>query len=349
MPQCRQFLSRLSAALIGITALALPALLQAQEDYKDEYRLSLVPSPGSAWYMAADNFATKVRKRTDGRINIRLYPGSSLVQGAQDRELAALRQGVIDLLVGPGANWSGTVKDFAVFDLPTLLADSTAVDSVLASDALNKDFYDIVRRSGMEPLASGEYGYVQLLNSKHRLASPDDAAGMKIRVVASPMQQDIMNALGTNPTSMSWADAQSALSTGAVDGLMLTMEQMQSVKIYSLGLKYVTRWNLLNSLIHFTVATPVFQSWTPEDQQIVRIAAQDAAKELTQQVRELAESSVQVLEKNGVDVYTPTPEELAEWRTRVSQPYEKWKQRTNPDLATKLEQVIEQARKSQAQ
>ncbi|WP_421705742.1 TRAP transporter substrate-binding protein DctP [Alloalcanivorax xenomutans] len=349
MIQCRRFFPQLGAALMGIITLALPALPQAQEAYKDEYRLSLVPSPGTAWYTAADNFATKVREGTDGRINIRLYPGSSLVQGAQDRELAALRQGVIDLLVGPGANWSGTVKDFAVFGLPTLMSDSKAVDAVLASDALNKDFYDIVRRSGMEPLASGEYGYVQLLNAKHRLANPDAAAGLKIRVVASPMQQDIMNALGTNPTSMSWADAQSALSTGAVDGLMLTMEQMQAVKVYSLGVKYVTRWNLLNSLIHFAVATPVFQSWTPEDQEIVRLAAQEAARELTREVRDLADSSVQALEQNGVEVYTPTPEERAEWRERVRQPYEKWKQRTNPELVTKLEQAINRARDNQGQ
>ena len=124
----------------------------------------------------------------------------------------------------------------------------------------------------MEPLASGEYGYAQLINSKRRLAKPADVAGMKIRVVASPLQQDIMNALKANPTSMSWADAQSALASGAVDGLMLTMEQMLATKIYSLGQKYITRWNLPNSLIHFGVASAAFTAWTPEPPQIVRAA-----------------------------------------------------------------------------
>ena len=41
---------------------------------------------------------------------------------------------------------------------------------------------------------------------------------MKIRVVGSPLFNDTFTALGANPTQMSWADAQPALSTGAVDG-----------------------------------------------------------------------------------------------------------------------------------
>ncbi len=41
---------------------------------------------------------------------------------------------------------------------------------------------------------------------------------MKIRVVGSPLFSDTFNALGANPTQMSWADAQPALASGAVDG-----------------------------------------------------------------------------------------------------------------------------------
>ena len=340
MIQRRHFL-----ATAGIATLGAPSLLRAQSAYKSEYRLSLVVGPGTAWYAAAENFANLTRERTKGRINLKLYPGSSLVQGAQDRELVALRQGIVDVLVGTTINWSGTVKDFAAFGLPGLMTTDREVDAVLASDALRKDFYDIMRRAGMEPLASGEYGPVQLLNSRKRLAKPADVAGMKIRVTASPMQQDIMNALKANPTSMSWADAQSALASGAVDGLWLTLEQILAVKAYSLGLKYVTRWNMTNELIHFTVANPVFKSWSPEDQQIVRAAGQPAASELTQQVRKHANDET-ALKQHGVDVYTPTASEMAEWKAALRQPYEKWKLNINAALVTKIEQAISQATKS---
>ena len=47
-----------------------------------------------------------VQERTNGRINIKQYPGASLVQGQQDREFSAMRQGVIDVLCGAPINWT---------------------------------------------------------------------------------------------------------------------------------------------------------------------------------------------------------------------------------------------------
>lgn len=324
-------------------ALGGPFLSFAQTRYKPEYRLSLVVGPGTAWYQVADRFANLTRERTGGRINMKLYPGSSLVQGQQDRELVALRQGVIDVLVGTSVNWSGTVKDLGVFSLPYLMPDSKAVDAVLASDALNKDFYDVLRRIGMEPLASGEYGNVQLINSKHRLARPEDVKGLKMRVVATPMQQELMVAMGANPTTMSWADAQAALASGAVDGLALTTEQFLAYKLHTLGQKHLTRWNLYNELIHLSVASPAFKAWTAEDQAIVRQAAKDAARELTDGVRKAQAANVAALKGLGIEVYDPSKAELAQWQAAAAPVFARWKNATNPTLVDKLVAAVKQS------
>jgi len=324
-------------------ALGAPFLSFAQARYKPEYRLSLVVGPGTAWYRVADRFATLVRERTAGRIQMKLYPGSSLVQGQQDRELVALRQGVIDVLVGTSVNWSGTVKDLGVFSLPYLMPDSKAVDAVLASDALNKDFYDILRRVGMEPLASGEYGNVQLINAKHRLSRPEEVKGLKMRVVGTPMQQELMAAMGANPTSMSWADAQAALASGAVDGLTLTTEQFLAYKLHTLGQKHVTRWNLYNELIHISIAAPVFKAWSAEDQGIVRQAARDAARELTDNVRNGQAADVAALKSLGVEVYDPGKAELAQWQAVSAPVFTRWKGVTNPKLVDKIIAAVKQS------
>ena len=62
-----------------------------------------------------------VRERTEGRINIKVYPGTSLVQGDQTREFTAIRQGVIDMAVGSTINWSPQVKQLNLFSLPFLM------------------------------------------------------------------------------------------------------------------------------------------------------------------------------------------------------------------------------------
>ena len=64
----------------------------------------------------------------------------------------------------------------------------------------------------------GENGYREISNSKRPIKKPEDLKGMKIRVVGSPDVLRDMSALGANPTQMSWADAQPALASGAVDG-----------------------------------------------------------------------------------------------------------------------------------
>lgn len=328
-------------AVIGMPALAL-----AQTKYRAEYRLSLVVGAGTNWHFAAERFANLVREKTQGRLNFKLYPGSSLVQGQQDRELTALRQGVIDILVGTTVNWSGTVKDFALFNLPGLMPNDRAVDAVLASDALKKDFYEVIRRSGMEPLASGEYGPIQLINAKRRVAVPNDIKGLKIRVVATPMQQQIMSAMHANPTTMTFADAQPALASGAIDGLTLTLEQFVAYKLSSLGQKHIAYWNQSNELIHFLVANPVWKTWSDQDQKLVREAAQEAGKELTRRVRETVATNEQMVAKQGVDIYKPTAQEQALWSGATREVYQRWKQQINAPLVSKFEQVVAQAMQS---
>ena len=82
------------------------------------------PSPGAR---AARSSATSCASAPTGRINIKQYPGASLVQGQQDREFSAMRQGVIDVLCGAPVNWTGTVPQLGVFTLPFLLPDHKAL------------------------------------------------------------------------------------------------------------------------------------------------------------------------------------------------------------------------------
>ena len=106
-----------AAAALSLGA-ALPASAQ---NYKSEYRMSLVVGTAFPWGKGGEIWANKVREKTGGRINIKLYPGVSLIQGDQTREFSALRQGVIDMAVGSTINWSPQVKELNLFSLPFLM------------------------------------------------------------------------------------------------------------------------------------------------------------------------------------------------------------------------------------
>lgn len=326
-------------------AIALPRFAHAQGAYKAEYKMSTVVPPAFAWGKGGEIFGNLVRERTAGRINIKQYPGSSLVQGQQDREFSAMRQGIIDVLCGAPINWSGTVPQLGVFTLPFILPNHKAWDAATTDPTIVAEYFDLVRKAGAEPLAIGETGYRQISNSKRPVKTPDDMKGIKIRVVGSPMYGEIMNSMGGNPTFMSWADAQPALASGAVDAQENPLEVFLAAKIHTLGQKYVTKWNYSNDILLFAIAAPVWSSWTAADQKIVREAAQDAAKQQVALVRKLFAEDVDRVRALGVDVHVPTPAETNAWQIATRRTYARWKVQTNASLVSKIEQVAEKSRK----
>jgi TRAP-type C4-dicarboxylate transport system substrate-binding protein len=143
----------------------------AETKYKSEYRMSLVLGTAFPWGKGGEIWADKVRERTQGRINIKLYPGTSLVQGDQTREFSALRQGVIDMAVGSTINWSPQVKSLNLFSLPFLFPDFKAVDAVTQGE-VGKEIFKTLDKAGVVPLAWGENGYREISNSKHAIKTP---------------------------------------------------------------------------------------------------------------------------------------------------------------------------------
>ena len=101
---------------------------------------------------------------------------------------------------------------------------------------------------------------MKLTNSKKPIKSPADLKGMKIRVVGSPIFSDMMTALGANPTQMSWADAQPALSSGAVDGQENPLFLFTVLKMHTVGQKFVTTWGYVADPLIFVVNKDIWNS-----------------------------------------------------------------------------------------
>ena len=263
----RSFL-KLSLAVAALAAVGVGhAQAQLPPGYKPEYKMSLVVGTAFPWGKGGEIWANLVKERTQGRINIKLYPGVALVQGDQTREFTAIRQGVIDLAIGSTINWSPQIKELNLFSLPFLMPDYKAIDA-LTHGEVGKQIFATVDKAGALPLAWGENGFREITNSKKPIKAPEDLKGMKIRVVGSPLFLDTFTALGANPTQMSWADAQPALASGAVDGQENPLSIFTAAKLQTVGQKYVTMWGYVADPLVFVVNKDVWASWTPADQAI---------------------------------------------------------------------------------
>ena len=337
----RFLLASVAGAIAAALGFAAPA--HAQGKYKDEYKVSTVVGPAFPWGKGAEIWIDLVKQRTNGRINMKLYPGVSLVQGDQTREFTAIRQGIIDMAIGSTINWSPQVKELNLFSMPFLMPDYKAIDA-LTQGAVGNDLFGILTKQGVVPLAWGENGYREITNSKHEIRKPADLKGLKIRVVGSPLFVDTFKALGANPTQMSWADAQPALASGAVDGQENPMSIFTAAKLHTVGQKFVTMWGYVADPLVFVVNKEVWETWTPADREIVKQAAIDAGKQQIALARKgLAETDtplVKDIEGLGVKVTRLAPAEREEFVKATRAVYTQWKGQIGNDLVTKAEQSI---------
>jgi tripartite ATP-independent transporter DctP family solute receptor len=329
----------LAAAILA--AIALPAL--AQQKYQSEYRLSTVVGTAFPWGKAGERWGEIVRAKTGGRINIKMYPGASLVAGDQTREFTAIRQGVIDLAIGSTINWSPQIRQLNIFSLPFLMPDYAAIDALTQGD-VGKDLFNLLKKAGVEPLAWGENGFREVTNSKRELHRPQDFKGLKFRVVGSPLFLDTFSALGANPTQMSWADAQPALASGAVDGQENPLTIFTAAKLHNVGQKNVTLWGYVADPLIFVVNKEVWQSWSKADQKIVREAAIEAGKYCIDLAREGMTGASPAVHKTiegfGVKIVRLSDAERGEFKQATKPVYDKWAKQIGPDLVKKAESAV---------
>ena len=124
------------AGRAGAAAVGLPRFAHAQGAYKAEYKMSTGGAAGVRLGQGRRDLAHPGEGAHQGRINIKQYPGVSLVQGQQDREFSAHAPGRDrralrrDRSTGPR-----TVKQLGVFTLPFLMPDYKACDAVIAERA----------------------------------------------------------------------------------------------------------------------------------------------------------------------------------------------------------------------
>ena len=331
--------------VLGAMAIVFSVPLSAPAaDYKAEYKLSTVVGKPFPWGIAGERWAELVKEKTNGRINIKVYPGVSLVGGDQTKEYTAIRQGAIDMAIGSTINWSPQIKELNIFSMPFLMPDYKAIDA-LTGGTVGKELFKILESKDTVPLAWGENGFREVTNSKRPIRKPEDLKGLKIRVVGSPLFLDTFTALGANPTQMTWADAVPALSSGAVDG----QENPFTIFIFAkldtaANQKYMTMWGYVADPLIFVVGKSVWKSWKPEDQKAVREAAVQAAKENIAASRKGLippdDSTVKEVEAKGVQIVKLTDAEKQPFKKATQAVYDKWAKQIGPELVKKAEEAI---------
>ena len=327
-------------AVLFLAALSLiPAPVSAQ--YKSEHKMSLVVTEDTAWGRAANRFADAIKYRTQGRITIKNYFNSGLFADKQTTEFNVLQQGGADFAIGSTINWSPHVKELNLFALPFLFPSYKAVDVVQAGEP-GKRLFKHIEENGVIPIAWGENGFRELTNSKRPIRRPDDLQGLKVRVVGVPIFVEIFQALGAEPVTLNWGQAQAAFREGQVDAQENPIALIVPYRIWAHH-RHVTLWRYAIDPVILSVSARTWATFSREDQSAIRKLGEEIMAEQKKESREGLDgpflNNLQRL--YGMETVQLSPSEIKAFRDRTRSVYGKWAAEIGSDLVRSVEKILE--------
>jgi tripartite ATP-independent transporter DctP family solute receptor len=277
------------AALLGSAALALSALavhaqdrvLRSSDTHPDGY-----PTVEAVKYMGE-----LIEERTDGRIGVEVFHSAQL--GEEKDTIEQTRFGVIDMnrvSLGP---FNNLIPETTVVSLPYIFRSVDHMHKVMDGE-IGEEIKAAFEPHGLIALAYYDSGARSFYNNEKPIDSVDDLAGMKFRVMQSDVFVDMVNTFGANATPMPYGEVYSAIETGVIDGAENNFPSYQTSG-HSEVAKYFTLDEHLIVPEVLVISKTTWDALTPEDQEIVRQAAEESVakqRELWTAAEEAAKAAV---------------------------------------------------------
>jgi tripartite ATP-independent transporter DctP family solute receptor len=167
------------------------------------------------------------------------------------------------------------VPEANVVSLPFIFKDVDHMWRVLDGEA-GKMMEAGLAKKGLVTLAWYDAGARSFYNSKKPIEAPADVGGMKVRVMNNDLYSGMISALGGNPSPMAFAEVYQSLKTGVVDGAENNWPSYESTGHYEVAPFYSNSQHLIIPEI-VCINADVWKSLSPEDQKILKEAAQESA------------------------------------------------------------------------
>jgi len=235
----------MGAALIIAAGIAAPASAQTKLKWAHVYEISEPYHNEALW--AAD----EIKKRTNGRYEIAVFPASQL--GNENQINEGLGLGTVDIIY-TGTSFAGSIhKPLAISGAPFMMRDfdhwKAYRDSKLFRD-ISKGYEDKTRHK-IEALT---YYGERMVTANKEIKKPEDMKGMKLRVPPAPLYLMLAKSVGANATPIAFAEVYLALQQGTVDGQENPLPTILAKKFYEVNKNISLTGHMTDSLI--TLASP---------------------------------------------------------------------------------------------
>lgn len=200
-----------------------------------QLRIATVVSGDHAWVQMAEFIQEELAVRTDGAVEVLIFPGGQL--GNDEATIDDMRLGTLDMIVGGTQNAAPFVPSLQVLGLPYLFEDRYQFESILIGGG---SVFDYVQRRYDENslglvLLGLSNGGQRNMYSNRPIASVEDLAGLSMRVTASATESLIWATLGALPISMPFNEIYTGMQSGMVDAFEVTLSAFAGSALYEVA------------------------------------------------------------------------------------------------------------------
>lgn len=329
----RRTLMAAAAALLTCT------LAQAQVQQRS-IKFAFQNNKGHPQEMGAQKFADLVAAKSGGKITVKTFPGGTL--GGDLQTVSALQGGTIEMTVLNAGILGAQVKDFEIYDFPFLFANPQEADAV-TDGAFGKKLLGKLAEKNLIGLGYWDLGFRNVTNNKRPITKLEDFAGLKLRVIQSPMYLDIFSALGANPTPMPFPEVYPALEQGAIDGQENPFTVIRSAKLNEVQ-KHVAVTRHVYNPQALLVSKKLWDALSADEKKIFSDAAAEATVYQRQASRSQADAALADLKKAGMQVTEFSPAELQRLRDKVKPVIDKHSAKVGEDTVKEVYAEIAKVR-----
>jgi len=307
----RKTIFRLMSAFI-LTSVVLGLNAGPVSARKTIIKLATLAPEGSSWMSVFNELKEEVAQKTDGQVNIKIYPGGVL--GDERDMLRKMHIGQIQAAALTSAGLSAIFSEFDAFQIPFMFQGYEEVDYVL--EETEAFFRKGLEDKGYVVIGWSEGGFVQLMST----LPADTIARLKNAKVwtwqDSPMSKAIFDEAGVAAIPLSVPDVLVGLQTGLVDVVYAPPSGAISLQWFT-RLKYIVDVPLIYLLGGLVVKKSVYEKMGAEHQAILNKIAPGYLQRLKAMVRRDNQEALAVMAAQGIQTLVPEKEEVLEFK-RVS-------------------------------
>lgn len=241
------------------------------------FKLAFNQQPNHPQYLALDAMGDRIKERTDGAYDIEVFPNETL--GSQKETIELVQSGTIEFAMVASPLMESYNADFVVFNLPFTFDSQDHQRATTNDPEIVTDLYSSLDDQNLHVLGAFHGGIRSMYNSIKPIETPEDMAGMKIRVIESETNIEMMSLLGASGTPMGMGDVYTAIQSGVIDGAENNELTYANVKHTEVAKYYSYTKHLM--LPDYLITNPAVMDGLPDDVQ--KIFAEELASAIEEE------------------------------------------------------------------